>query len=204
MYIYIGRNLNSGKCYVGQSINYPWQNRIKIHINGTRGRSNLAIHEDIKNGDSFEWEIIPYLGASSASLNAIEEWQIAKNNAFTEGYNGTPRARGGGPRSETSRRKMSESKKLLYSDPTQCQKQSNRTKGEKHPFWNVKPEDHPRFRHDLRTPEVLDYIFRMLNEGCSLRYIAHQMGEGRTTIRRIIAEMKSEVSTEQLELDLEE
>ena len=129
MYIYIGRNLNSKKCYVGQSINDPWQERIKAHIEGRAGRSNPAICADIKKGDLFDWEVIHYPGSSPAALNAIEEWHIAKNNAYTEGYNRTPRSRGGGKRSKATCQKISESKKLQYMDPVQRQKQSERTKG---------------------------------------------------------------------------
>ena len=115
MYIYILTNKINQKKYVGKSAKNP-KRRIERH---KKEAGSPAIHRAIKKYgfENFDTEIINYKDASEEALNAIEKWQISKNESLTpNGYNLTEGGDGGIPSDET-RKKNSESVKRANQNP---------------------------------------------------------------------------------------
>ena len=159
MYIYILTNGVNGKQYVGQSIHDPLGSagRVKEHLSLRYKGCHVLHNALLKYGvESFEVEVIPYLGASQEALNAIEQWYIVKEKTLTpDGYNISSGGKSGGTASLETRRKLSEAHrgkeksvehrekignahkgKVLTSE--HCRNISDSKKGKNHHFYGKK------------------------------------------------------------------
>ena len=100
--IYILRNRDNGKCYVGKDSNLG--RRVKEHL-ALKSQSCKLIHRAIKahGADTFDVELIHYPNISPETLNQVEKWKIRQLNAHYSqgGYNIT--WGGDGVDSETAR-----------------------------------------------------------------------------------------------------
>lgn len=87
--IYMIRNLNNGKVYIGQSRNI--RTRKFSHVSMLRsGRHNIKeMQADFNNGDCFEFSIIHTFPetVTNGYLNAVEWACIMEYNGFNSGYN---------------------------------------------------------------------------------------------------------------------
>lgn len=113
MYIYVITNKCNGKQYVGQTKRKVANGRINAHFQSPE-KSDKPLHRAIvKYGRAnFCIEVIPYLGASSKALDAIEKWQIAKRNTLVpNGYNLTDGGDGGGIPGKVARANLSKAMK---------------------------------------------------------------------------------------------
>lgn len=114
MHIYKWTHKESGKCYIGQSIQEPNQRRLE-HISGSRyTKKTYHFHNAIKKYgiDSFDWEVLDYT-YTLEELNDLEEFYINKYNSINEGYN----IRQGGNNklhSKESKKRMSEAQKAAH------------------------------------------------------------------------------------------
>lgn len=114
MHIYKWTHKESGKCYIGQSIQKPNQRRLE-HIHSSR-HTNRTYHfsNAIKKYgvDAFDWEVLEYAD-SLDELNELEEKYIEKYDSINSGYN----IREGGNNklhSEESKKRMSEAQKAAH------------------------------------------------------------------------------------------
>lgn len=80
--VYVLKNLNQNKNYVGQSVDVI--KRVSSHFSG---RGNGDVYADYKYGNSFEIILIPFQQPYK-SLNALEREMIRQFNA-DKGYNKT-------------------------------------------------------------------------------------------------------------------
>ena len=104
--IYKQTNTVNNMAYIGQSKRDPEKTRKRDHLSG---RGNKHIKKDIEKygKDVFVFEIL-HDGIIPEFLDDLEEEEIAKHNTVhPNGYNCIPRARGGGSRSEETKRKIS-------------------------------------------------------------------------------------------------
>lgn len=132
MYIYIITNKIDGKKYVGQTTRNDPMDRVNEHFKISGGGSEYLQHAIQKHGkDNFDIEIISYLGASQKALDAIEQWQIKKNNSLSpNGYNLTGGGNSGGKISDEIKQKLSKITKEKMKNPALRKKISERTKEE--------------------------------------------------------------------------
>ena len=86
--IYVLRNRDSGKCYVGKDSNLGM--RVRKHLS-LKETGCVAICNAIKahGKDVFDVELIPYPNISHEALNAVEKWKIRqlKSHYSQGGYN---------------------------------------------------------------------------------------------------------------------
>ena len=147
MYIYIITNKIDGKKYIGQTTRNDPMERINEHFRDQILSSPYLYNTIQKHGkENFDIEIISYLGASQEALDAIEQWQIKKNNSLhPNGYNLETGGKGRGSVSDETRKRMSEAqsgeKHHLYGKEhsIETRKKMSRAKsGEKHPLYGKK------------------------------------------------------------------
>ena len=88
--IYILRNRNNGKCYVGKDSYLHIQRRVKQHLS-LQAPKCKRIHAALLkySADAFDVQLIPYPGISEKALKSVEIWHIAKENSYRNGYNCT-------------------------------------------------------------------------------------------------------------------
>lgn len=85
--VYIFRNINKSKYYVGQSIHVF--ERVVDHLNG---HGNFDIYFDMRHNDKFEIQLIKFNHKNKIifkTLNAMEKYYIEKYDACVNGYNKT-------------------------------------------------------------------------------------------------------------------
>lgn len=82
--VYIFKNLDNNKKYVGQSVNVV--DRVETHL---RGRGNEDLYRDIKNKNRFVIEFIRLEDSNFYNLNDLEKHYISEHNSFLSGYNKT-------------------------------------------------------------------------------------------------------------------
>ena len=142
MYIYIATNIINKKQYVGQSIHLPYKQRISDH---KKAKTGTAFHNAIRQYglENFEWQIIPYLGASTESLNAIEYWYITKLNTLTpHGYNAKNKS------------KDNESKTAQQTSKLKRQKPSHN----RSPVWEHQSEVINLYKKGYSSPEIANKL----------------------------------------------
>jgi len=86
--IYKVENLINGKCYIGQTINFPLRKSRHIHesINPKRNYFHRAIYKYGK--ENFKWEILYEENCNQSKLNLLEIFFIGYHNTiFPNGYN---------------------------------------------------------------------------------------------------------------------
>ena len=113
--IYCIENKADGKCYVGKSVNIPkrWNEHKGALRNGRHFNKHLQKAWDFYGEESFRFMVLEY--ANPDKLAELEIAYISEHNAFGEnGYNFTMGGDGGllgMPKSEETRRKISEANK---------------------------------------------------------------------------------------------
>jgi len=88
MHVYKWTHRESGKIYIGQSIQDPNRRRLE-HISGSRySKKTYHFHNAIKKygAEAFDWEVIAYAD-SLEQLNELEEKYIEKYDCIKNGYN---------------------------------------------------------------------------------------------------------------------
>lgn len=82
--VYVLRNLNSKKVYVGQSVNI--YRRVKQHVTG---HGNPDVYFDLRTGDTFSVTLVLIARTRYTRLNDLERELITLHNAYYSGYNKT-------------------------------------------------------------------------------------------------------------------
>jgi group I intron endonuclease len=88
MHIYKWTHKETGKCYIGQSIQDPNQRRLE-HINNSRyTKKTYHFHNALRKYgiDEFTWEVID-TAASLEELNLLEEKYVVQYDSINNGYN---------------------------------------------------------------------------------------------------------------------
>jgi group I intron endonuclease len=114
MHVYKFTHLESGKSYVGQTIQDPARRRLE-HISGSRYSTNTYhFHNAIRKYgiDAFTFEVLAE-ATSLAELNNLEEQFANQFDCYHNGYN-IRKAGGNKLHSEESKKRMSESQKLAH------------------------------------------------------------------------------------------
>ena len=114
MYIYKFTNINSGKSYIGQTIQDPNQRRLE-HIADSRHTTRLYhFHNALRKYgiDNFTFEVIAE-ASSIEELNSLEEYYAEKFDCYKNGYN-IRKAGGNKLHSNESKARMSEAQKLAH------------------------------------------------------------------------------------------
>lgn len=140
MHIYKWTHLESGRCYIGQSIQEPNQRRLE-HISGSRHTSRTYhFHNALKKYgvDAFNWEVID-TAVSLDELNKLEEKYVNLYDSINNGFN----IRQPGKNklhSEESKKRMSEAQKSAHArrkkegrDGGWRRKDGGPMKGKEHP-----------------------------------------------------------------------
>jgi len=104
----------TGKCYIGQSIQEPNQRRLEHLCNARHSPRTYHFANAIKKYgvDMFDWEVLDYANTLE-QLNDLEEKYIAEYDSIKSGYN----IREGGNNklhSEESKQRMSEAQKEAH------------------------------------------------------------------------------------------
>lgn len=81
---YVLRNVDNGKCYVGQAVHVP--QRVTAHFTG---RGNGDVYVDYCSGDEFEIRMIDITQTKYKRLNDLERHLIFAYDAYNVGYNKT-------------------------------------------------------------------------------------------------------------------
>ena len=133
--IYCIQNEIDGKCYIGKSVNVSkrWKEHRCSLRNGNHHNRHLQRAWDCYGEESFCFKVLEY--AEPNELADLEISYISKHNAFGEGgYNFTMGGEGGllgMPKSEETRRKISESNKGRPHTPEEKEQLSKALKGKK-------------------------------------------------------------------------
>jgi len=88
MHIYKWTHIESGRCYIGQSIQEPNRRRLE-HISDSRHHPRTYhFHNSLKKYgvDSFTWEVID-TAESLEELNLLEEKYVIKYDSINNGFN---------------------------------------------------------------------------------------------------------------------
>ena len=89
MYIYKFTHIDSGRSYIGQTIQDPNQRRLE-HINGSKySTRTYHFHNAIKKYgiDSFIFEVIDSSASSLEELNILEEKYVIEYDSINNGFN---------------------------------------------------------------------------------------------------------------------
>jgi group I intron endonuclease len=114
MHIYKWTHKETGKVYIGQSVQKPNRRRLE-HISGARHTNkSYHFHNAIRvyGVEAFDWEVLDYAD-NVDHLNALEKKYIEEYNSIEEGYN----IRQGGDNklhSEDSKKRMSKAQKAAH------------------------------------------------------------------------------------------
>jgi group I intron endonuclease len=88
MHIYKWTHIESGKCYIGQSIQSPNQRRLE-HVNDSKyTKKTYHFHNALRKYgiDAFTWEVIATAN-SIEELNLLEEKYVTQYDSINNGYN---------------------------------------------------------------------------------------------------------------------
>jgi group I intron endonuclease len=114
MHIYRWTHKETGKTYIGQSIQDPNQRRLEHIAHSRHSEKTYHFHNAIRKygEESFEWEVLQY-ASSIDELNYLEVFYMNKYDSIENGYN----LREGGNNklhSEESKKRMSEAQKAAH------------------------------------------------------------------------------------------
>jgi len=114
MHIYKWTHIESGRCYIGQSIQDPNQRRLEHISNSRYSKTTYHFHNALKKYglESFSWEVLEYAN-NIEELNLLEEKYIQNFDSIDNGFN---IRKGGGNRlhSLKSKLRMSEAQKSAH------------------------------------------------------------------------------------------
>ena len=114
MHIYKWTHIESGRCYIGQSIRNPNQRRLEHISNSRYSKRTYHFHNALKKYglESFSWEVLEYAN-NIEELNLLEEKYIQNFDSIDNGFN---IRKGGGNRlhSLKSKLRMSEAQKSAH------------------------------------------------------------------------------------------
>lgn len=85
--VYIIKNLDTEKVYVGQSVNVI--KRLRQHLNGSSSVGNVDINDSIVNGDRLIVYGLRFSDYDFSDLNDMERYFIDYFDAYAFGYNRT-------------------------------------------------------------------------------------------------------------------
>jgi group I intron endonuclease len=114
MHIYKWTHIESGKCYIGQSIQSPNQRRLE-HINDSKyTKKTYHFHNALRKYgvDAFTWEVIDTAKTLDV-LNLLEEKYVIQYDSINNGYNIRQPGKNKKHNLESIKR-MSESQKLAH------------------------------------------------------------------------------------------
>lgn len=114
MHIYKWTHKETGKTYVGQSIQDPNQRRLEHIAHSRHSEKTYHFHNAIRKYgvDAFDWEVLEY-ALSIDELNRLEVFYMNKYDSIENGYN----LREGGDNrlhSDESKKRMRESQKKAH------------------------------------------------------------------------------------------
>jgi group I intron endonuclease len=139
MHIYKWTHIESGKCYIGQSIQSPNQRRLE-HINDSKyTKKTYHFHNALRKYgvDAFIWEVIDTAKTLDV-LNLLEEKYVIQYDSINNGYNIRQPGKNKKHNLESIKR-MSESQKLAHArrksegKDTWKRKDGGSMKGKAHP-----------------------------------------------------------------------
>lgn len=131
--IYCIQNQIDGKCYIGKSVNIPkrWKEHKSLLRNGHHHNRHLQKAWNCYGEESFNFKVLEY--ANPMELAELEIAYISKYKSFGEnGYNFTMGGDGGllgMPKTEETRRKISEANKGRQHTPEEKAQVSKALKG---------------------------------------------------------------------------
>lgn len=114
MHIYKWTHKDTGKCYIGQSIQSPNQRRLE-HINDSKyTKKTYHFHNALRKYgiDAFTWEVID-TASSLDELNLLEEKYVNLYDSINNGFN-IRQAGKNKLHSEESKKRMSEAQKAAH------------------------------------------------------------------------------------------
>ena len=114
MHIYKFTHIESGRCYIGQTIQNPNQRRLE-HISGSRrSKKTYHFHNALKKYgiDAFTFEVIA-VATSLDELNTLEELYVTQFNSIENGFN-IRQAGGNKLHSEESKNRMREAQRAAH------------------------------------------------------------------------------------------
>jgi group I intron endonuclease len=114
MHIYKWTHIDSGRCYIGQSIQEPNQRRLEHICDSRHTPKTYHFHNSLKKYgvDAFTWEVID-TAESLEELNLLEEKYVIQYNSINNGFN-IRQAGGNKLHSDESRQRMSEAQKSAH------------------------------------------------------------------------------------------
>ena len=194
--IYCFRHIESGMCYVGQSVDI--KDRQYRHF---KLRDNSRIHNSIQKygKDAFVFEVLEL--CSEDNLNAREmHWIAALDTVSPKGYNLDSGGKGGGRRSKESRDKIRNALTGIPHTPERRRKNSESQSGGKHHLYGEKRTEETKqkmrdaaknnawYRHDLRTPESIKEIHRLYDLGWTINRIRKKFNCSWRSIKQILTD----------------
>lgn len=188
--IYLIKNNNNGKIYIGFDISYP--KRLKQHYNDSNRGKKSPLCEDVRKygWENFSKELIYQSWDAEHCLKIMENHFILEYNSFVDGYNRTLGGNGSlkspRPKSEEWRKKHSERMKSKnpmkgYSYSEDERKKHSETMkefysehpekilvGDKNPMYGKKHTEEWRKKHSERMKNNLGGVKSMLiKKSCS-------------------------------------
>lgn len=140
MHIYKFTHIESGRCYIGQTVQEPNRRRLEHIANSRYTPNEYHFHNAIRKYgiDAFIFEVID-TATSLDELNSLEEKYVAEYNSIDNGFN--IRQPGGNKlHSEDSKKRMSEAQKAAHArrraegrDGGWIRKDGGPMKGKQHP-----------------------------------------------------------------------
>ena len=114
MHIYKFTHIESGRCYIGQTIQDPYRRRLEHISDSKHTTKEYHFHNALRKYgiDSFTFEIIAAAN-SLEELNLLEEKYVEQFDSISNGFN-IRQAGGNKLHSEESKKRMSESQKLAH------------------------------------------------------------------------------------------
>ena len=114
MHVYKWTHKETGKSYIGQSIQDPNRRRLEHISHSKHSEKTYHFHNAIRKYgvEAFDWQVLEY-ASTIDKLNQLEEFYINKYNSIENGYN----LREGGDNklhSEESKKRMSEAQKAAH------------------------------------------------------------------------------------------
>ena len=146
MFVYKFTHVESGKSYVGQTIQDPDQRRLEHIADSRYTTKTYHFHNAIRKYgiDAFTFEVIA-TASTLEELNSLEEFYADKFDCYHNGYN-IRKAGGNKTHSEESKQRMSQAQKLAHAK-RRAEGRDTFTKTKKTSGWSWSDEQKEKLKH---------------------------------------------------------